>query len=342
MDMSLLLFIAVLAVSVLLVSAIFFARRKKRPVQAPLVAEVSTPDLSKRLEKTRTSIWGKIASLLESNDEGKWEAIEEVLYLADLSVAMSEEILKLLKDKYKANSGESWQDFVKAYFVERLASLETKQAEELNHIKTRGPAVPILMIAGVNGVGKTTTIGKLASWLTSESKKVILAAGDTFRAAAKEQLQVWADRAGATLVSGKEGGDPAAIAFDAVKVANTENADLIIFDTAGRLQNKSHLMEELAKVKRTLQKQSPDSKLKTWMVIDATAGQNGLKQAEEFHKVMDLSGLIITKCDGSSKGGIVLSVMDQWKLPVVFVGVGERVEDLRPFKLDEYLNSLLN
>jgi len=330
--------------------AFFFIFKKPRTTQkesldqvpAPKPVPVRAATLADGLEKTRHSIWGRIASLLHSQEASKWDSIEEVLYSADLSVSMSGEILSLLKEKYNVKSGESWQTFLKEYFLKRLSPVILKQQDEFSFIESKNEHVPILMIAGVNGVGKTTTIGKIASKLSQNGKKIILAAGDTFRAAAKEQLQVWADRSGATLVAGKEGGDPSAIAFDAVKTAEAQNGNLIIFDTAGRLQNKSHLMDELSKVKRTLQKQSPHSALKTWMVIDATAGQNGLKQAEEFHKVMDLSGLIITKCDGSSKGGIVLSVMDQWKLPVVFIGVGEKVDDLKPFSLEEYLKALFD
>jgi fused signal recognition particle receptor len=237
------------ASSILVVTfAIIWLRKKaKPPKKTPQVAITTTP-LKDGLSKTRLGIWDKIASLLSNNSEDvQWEAIEEVLYSADLSVAMSQEILELLK-KAKKTPEFKWQIFLKNYFLERLSPLYEKQQAQLSFLESPLPAIGvphILMITGVNGVGKTTTIGKLAHFLSDKkNRKIVLAAGDTFRAAAKEQLQVWAERSKAEIVAGKEGGDPSAVAFDAMKMALEKKSDLLIFDTAGRLQNKTHLMDE--------------------------------------------------------------------------------------------------
>jgi fused signal recognition particle receptor len=202
-----------------------------------------------------------------------------------------------------------------------------------------GPTV--LLVCGVNGVGKTTSIAKLAYRYLQQKKKVALVAGDTFRAGAVEQLQVWADRLGVTLIKGKENGDPASVAFDGAKYAVENNIDLLIVDTAGRLQNKTNLMQELAKISRVLSREIPGAPHETFLIIDATTGQNGVLQAKAFKEVTPITGIVITKMDGTSKGGIILSIRDELGVPVRFIGLGEKMEDLREFDLDKYLYGLL-
>jgi fused signal recognition particle receptor len=198
----------------------------------------------------------------------------------------------------------------------------------------------VVLMVGVNGVGKTTTIGKLATKWNAEGKKVVLAAGDTFRAAAVEQLGVWATRTSTTLVRGKEGADPSSVIFDGVKRAATEGFDVAIADTAGRLHTKADLMQELQKVRRVVGKASPGAPHETWLVIDSTSGQNAIAQAQIFTEAMAVSGIVLTKLDGTAKGGVILGIADQLKIPVRYIGVGEKVEDLRPFDPDEFVDAL--
>ena len=199
----------------------------------------------------------------------------------------------------------------------------------------------VILMVGVNGAGKTTTIGKLANRIVQdEGKKVMVAAGDTFRAGAIDQLAVWADRVGVEIVKGREGGDPSAVVFDALKQAKEKNVDVLICDTAGRLQNKVNLMKELEKMNRIIKREVPDAPHETLLVIDATTGQNGVSQAVEFSKITDITGLVLTKMDGTAKGGIVLSIKDQLNIPVKFIGLGEGVDDLQEFDLDQYIYGL--
>ena len=198
----------------------------------------------------------------------------------------------------------------------------------------------MLLIIGVNGVGKTTTIGKLAAKWTAEGKKVILAAGDTFRAAATEQLEIWGQRTGVPVVKGKEGGDPSAVIFDAVKRAQTEGYDVVICDTAGRLHTKDNLMAELEKVRRVMKKALPDAPHETFLVLDSTNGQNAIAQAPTFKQAMDITGIVLTKLDGTAKGGVILGICDELEVPVRFIGIGEKVEDLRPFDAHEFVDAL--
>ena len=196
------------------------------------------------------------------------------------------------------------------------------------------------MVIGVNGVGKTTTIGKLAAVLKSQGKNVMLAAADTFRAAAIDQLGLWADRAGVSMVKNVEGTDPASVIFDAISSAKAKKADVIICDTAGRLHNKKNLMDELAKMNRIIKRELPDSSVESLLVLDATTGQNGVNQAKEFSNVTDISGIVLTKLDGTAKGGVVVSIKNELDIPVKFVGVGEQIDDLQPFDVNDFVNAL--
>ena len=210
----------------------------------------------------------------------------------------------------------------------------------VNEIQFRDDGPTVLLVVGVNGVGKTTTIAKLANRYIQQGKKVMLAAADTFRAGAKEQLTIWAERLGIQIITGKDQGDPASVAYDGVKKAKEENVDLLIVDTAGRLQTKANLMAELAKIKRVMSKEIPDAPHDTFLIIDATTGQNGVVQAKAFAEVTNLTGVVITKMDGTSKGGIILAIRDELGVPVRFIGLGERMDDLQEFDLDKYLYGL--
>jgi len=303
--------------------------------------------LVKGLEQTRKDVWGKVGNILKSSNltEEQFEEIEEILYGSDLSPIMVEELLEELKKKSKSE-GESSQDFleiIKEFLKSKMVDAQSKVNKELYHFesheKTHGPKV--IMIVGVNGAGKTTTIGKLATKLKAQGAKVVVGACDTFRAAAVEQLEVWCRRADVQIVKAAEGADPTGVAYDAVKVAKEIEADYCIIDTAGRLHTKSNLMDELTKTKKVMSKIIPEAPHESLLVVDAITGQNALRQAEEFNKALDLSGLIFTKCDGSSKAGSAVGIVKELNVPIVYIGVGESVDDLNIFDLDEYLNALL-
>ncbi len=264
------------------------------------------------------------------------EGIEKVLLTADIGVRTSqkllEEIRTSLSRKELANPDAIW-----AFLRRRSAELLAQDVAPIDF----GAAKPfVLLTIGVNGSGKTTTIGKLAAKLVASGKKVTLGAGDTFRAAAAEQLDIWAGRTGATLVRGKEGADPSSVIFDAVKRGVTEGADVVICDTAGRLHTKTDLMQELQKVRRVIDKASPGAPHETWLVIDSTMGQNAIAQAQIFTKDLQVTGIVLTKLDGTAKGGVILGIADQLKLPVRYVGIGERVDDLREFDAEEFVEAL--
>jgi fused signal recognition particle receptor len=262
--------------------------------------------------------------------------IEKVLLTADIGVKTSQKLLEEISSSLNRREIQD-PDAVWAFLRKRSAEILAIPAAELDFSSAR-PFV--LLVIGVNGSGKTTTIGKLAAKLAGEQKRVLLAAGDTFRAAAAEQLEIWAGRSGATIVRGKEGADPSSVIFDGVKRAATEGFDVAIADTAGRLHTKTELMAELQKIRRVLSKASPGAPHETWLVIDATSGQNAIAQAQIFTEAMSVSGIVLTKLDGTAKGGVILGIADQLKIPVRYIGVGERVEDLRRFDPEEFVEAL--
>jgi len=279
---------------------------------------------------------GEIFAGKKQIDPSVVDEIEKVLLTADIGVRTSqmllEEIRSSLSRKELADPDAVW-----AFLRRRATEMLSLPAPPLDF----GAARPfVVLIIGVNGSGKTTTIGKLASRLAADGKKVLLAAGDTFRAAAVEQLGVWAQRTSTTLVRGKEGADPSSVIFDGVKRAATEGFDVAIADTAGRLHTKTELMQELQKVRRVVAKASPGAPHETWLVIDSTSGQNAIAQAQIFTEAMAVSGIVLTKLDGTAKGGVILGIADQLKIPVRYIGVGEKVEDLRPFDAEEFVDAL--
>ena len=275
------------------------------------------------------------ASFTGENEEF-FDELEEALIMADAGVETSagavNELRRLVKER-GIRGGEG----VKSAFAEIMTNILEVGDRELS--LSTGPSV-ILMV-GVNGVGKTTTIGKLAAKLGASGKKVLLVAGDTFRAAAAEQLTIWADRAGADLVRHEEGSDPASVVFDGIAAAKARGADVIIIDTAGRLHNKQNLMNELNKITRIINRELPEASKETLLVLDATTGQNGLIQAKQFKETADISGIVLTKLDGTAKGGIVFAIADELKLPVKYIGVGESVDDLMPFEPQAFVEALL-
>ncbi|MBR4859544.1 MAG: signal recognition particle-docking protein FtsY [Clostridia bacterium] len=284
--------------------------------------------INKGLKKTRDSMSGAInAALYGKNeiDDDFYEELEEILVMADVGVTTATEIVDRLKDSVFKKNLRKAKD-VKAEIRNICADL-LSGGEELDMI-----TVPsVILVIGVNGVGKTTSIGKMAAMFKEEGKKVILGAADTFRAAAIDQLEIWADRAGVDIVKHKEGADPAAVVFDTISAGKARNADIIICDTAGRLHNKKNLMEELAKIYRVIDRQLPYADREILLVLDATTGQNAVNQAKEFKDVAEITGIILTKLDGTAKGGVVLAIKNDLKVPVKFIGVGEGIDDLRPF-----------
>lgn len=270
-----------------------------------------------------------------SVDEDFFEELEENLILSDMGMDTTLEAVETLRERVKANKIKEPEE-VKACLREILVEMLNVGSTELD--LTDKPAV-ILMI-GVNGVGKTTSVGKLAGKLKDQGKKVVLAAADTFRAAAGDQLQEWANRAGVDMIGGQEGADPAAIVYDAVAAAKARNADVLLCDTAGRLHNKKNLMEELKKINRILEKEYPDAYRETLVVLDATTGQNALNQAREFSECADITGIILTKMDGTAKGGIAVAIHSELGIPVKYIGVGETIEDLQKFDSNQFVNAL--
>ncbi|MCH5300336.1 MAG: signal recognition particle-docking protein FtsY [Ruminococcus sp.] len=289
------------------------------------------------LKKTRDSIVGQIDSMLKSFtkiDEELFEELEELLVMGDVGVPTAEKICEELRARVKQNGVTDPSEI--HTLLEDIISEMLSGGEELN-ISTK-PS--IILVIGVNGVGKTTTIGKLANQLRSEGKKVLLAAADTFRAAAIDQLQIWADRSGCDIVKQNEGSDPAAVVFDAISAAKSRNADVIICDTAGRLHNKKHLMDELAKINRVIDRELPGADKEALLVLDATTGQNAVNQAEQFKLATGITGIVLTKLDGTAKGGVVLAIKQGLDVPVKFIGVGEQIDDLQPFDAKDFAKAL--
>ena len=293
--------------------------------------------LKSGLNKTKNAIVGKIDNIVKSFrkvDEELFEELEEALISADIGVYVTEEILDRLRDTVKDKNIKE-AELVKDELFAILSEM-VGDHEPLN-LSTK-PAV--ILVIGVNGVGKTTSIGKISAELKSQGKKVVVAAADTFRAAAAEQLTVWCDRAGVDIVKQAAGADPASVVFDAIGAVKSRGADVLIIDTAGRLHNKKNLMDELAKIDRVISRELPDAAKETLLVLDATTGQNAVLQAKEFKEASKITGLVLTKLDGTAKGGIVLSIKQELGIPVKFIGVGEKIDDMKPFNGAEFASAL--
>ena len=289
------------------------------------------------LKKTRDAVIGQIDSMLKSFtkiDDELFEELEELLVMGDVGVPTAEKICEELKKKVK-KEGIKHPNEIHRLLEETVADM-LRGGEELDISTTPS----IILVIGVNGVGKTTTIGKLANNLTKQGKKVILAAGDTFRAAAIEQLEIWADRSHCEIIKQNEGSDPAAVIFDAISAAKARHADVIICDTAGRLHNKKHLMDELAKINRIIDRELPDAAKEKLLVLDATTGQNAVNQAEQFSLATGITGIVLTKLDGTAKGGVVLAIKEGLGIPVKYIGVGEQIDDLQPFDAEDFAKAL--
>lgn len=294
--------------------------------------------LMKGMAKTRTGIAGRIDGLLSSFhriDEELFEELEEILIASDAGIHTTQHLIDNLKEEVK-EKGLSDPLMIKDLLKQHMISI--LEGNSSLNIKTT-PSV--IVVLGVNGVGKTTSIGKLAYMLKTRNKKVIMAASDTFRAAAAEQLEVWSKRAGADIVMNKEGSDPASVVFDAIQAARSRKADVLICDTAGRLHTKKNLMEELAKILRIIRRELPDSSIETLLVLDATTGQNALSQVEMFNKTAGISGIIMTKLDGTAKGGILFAVKHRLNIPIKFIGIGEGIEDFLEFKPVSFVEAVL-
>ena len=290
------------------------------------------------LTKTRDNIVSGIDSIFHGFshiDDDFYEELEETLIMGDLGVRATMDIIEDLKEKVKKNHIKEPIE-CKKFLIESIKEqMDVGEAAYEFEEKTS-----VVLVIGVNGVGKTTTIGKLAGKLRDQNKKVVLAAADTFRAAAGEQLKEWARRADADLIGGQEGSDPAAVVYDAVASAKSRKADVLLVDTAGRLHNKKNLMEELRKINRVLEREYPEAYRETLIVLDGTTGQNALAQAKEFKDVADISGVVLTKMDGTAKGGIAVAIQAELGIPVKYIGVGETIDDLQKFNSDDFVNAL--
>lgn len=289
------------------------------------------------LKKTRDAVIGQIDSMLKSFtkiDDELFEELEELLVMGDVGVPTAEKICEELKKRVKKEGIKNPNEIHR--LLEETVSDMLRGGEELDLSTTPS----IILVIGVNGVGKTTTIGKLANHLTKQGKKVILAAGDTFRAAAIGQLEIWADRSHCEIIKQNEGSDPAAVIYDAISAAKARHADVIICDTAGRLHNKKPLMDELAKINRIIDRELPDASKEKLLVLDATTGQNAVNQAEQFSLATGITGIVLTKLDGTAKGGVVLAIKEGLGIPVKYIGVGEQIDDLQPFDAKDFAKAL--
>ena len=295
--------------------------------------------LKQGLGKTRDSLNDKINSVFSNFrkvDEDLLEELEEILIMSDIGVETATEIISKLRNRIKLEKITDEQG-VKNALKEEMQKILDKVPNGLE-LKTK-PAV--ILVVGVNGVGKTTSIGKIANNLRKQGKKVVVAAADTFRAAAVEQLEVWANRANCQIIKRNEGTDPASVVYDAIKVTKEENADVLIIDTAGRLHNKKYLMDELIKIKKVVDKELPDASKETLMVLDATTGQNAILQVKAFKEAVDINGLVLTKLDGTSKGGAVIGIVSENNLPIKYIGIGEQIDYMQKFNSTDFVNSII-
>ena len=295
--------------------------------------------LKQGLSKTKNSFEEKMNNVFSSFrkvDEDLLEELEEILIMSDVGVETSTKIIGNLRNRIKREKIED-SEAVKQALREEIKQIFDELDNSL-HLETT-PSV--ILVVGVNGVGKTTSIGKIANRLKKDGKKVVIAAADTFRAAAVEQLEIWANRAGSDIVKREEGVDPASVVFDVIKVAKEKNADVLICDTAGRLHNKKYLMDELIKIKKVIDKELPNASKEILMVLDATTGQNAISQVKAFKETVDITGLVLTKLDGTAKGGVVIGIANENKMPVKFIGIGEQIDDMEIFNSDDFVKALI-
>ncbi len=309
------------------------------PVTGAPPVERGVGFLRQRLARTSETLIGRIGGIMAGRkvDAALIEELEEVLFTADLGVSTAQSLLERVTQEAAGFDADGVRQVLRDAILEKLVRVE-KPREPME----ASPGPHVVLVLGVNGSGKTTSIGKLAARYVAEGKKVVLGAGDTFRAAAIDQLQVWGERVGCAVIAGTPGGDPAAVAFDTVKAAIAENADVALIDTAGRLQTKKPLMEELAKIARVLGRDLPGAPHETLLVLDSNTGQNAISQTRLFSEVTELTGLVLTKLDGSAKGGVIVGLADEFDIPVHFVGVGEGIEDLQDFHAEEFVDALFS
>jgi len=294
--------------------------------------------LKDRLLKTRQSLSNGLSRIFSRNKENITEALEsleELLVTSDIGIQTSLDLIERIE---KNASRISEEDQLKEILRNEIRSLLRDSAEDSETVTSKPH---VIMVVGVNGVGKTTTIGKLSAQFNASGLSVLIAASDTFRAAATDQLSIWAERAGADIVKHKDNSDPAAVAYDSIEAAIARSTDIVLIDTAGRLHTNANLMEELKKIKRSVSKKIPDAPHETLLILDATTGQNALAQAKVFHEALGVTGIILTKLDGTAKGGIVISICNQFKIPLQYIGIGEKIEDLQPFDPDQFVHAIL-
>ncbi|CAH2257630.1 TPA: signal recognition particle-docking protein FtsY [Enterococcus faecium] len=322
----------------------FFDKIKRAFTGEEKTEEVEVQEkYDKGLEKTRKTFGERMNELFanfRTVDEDFFEELEETLIGADVGFETAIRITEALRQEVKLRNAKKSAEVQNA-IIEKLVDLyEAEGINEVNELNIQEDGLTVILFVGVNGVGKTTSIGKLAHQFKKEGKKVLMAAADTFRAGAIDQLVVWGERAGVEVVRGNAGGDPAAVVFNALERAKTEQADVLLVDTAGRLQNKVNLMNELEKIKRVIQRELPEAPQETLLVLDATTGQNAMVQAKQFKETTDVTGLVLTKLDGTAKGGIVLAIRNELHLPVKLVGLGEGIDDLEPFDPNDFVVGL--
>ncbi len=329
----------------------FFGRKGKKEAEeqaaeAPRDREVDDKGFFKRLRdglsKTRSGLAGRLDRLIfgrKEISEDLLEDLEEILFTSDLGVAATREIIETVQEGVARKELDRPEKLKEALKQEMLSFLEVERVERPGP----APGEPrVILVVGVNGVGKTTTIGKAARLFKERGEEVMLVAGDTFRAAAIEQLGIWGERVGAQVIKQKHGADPSAVVFDALGAAAGRGVDVVLVDTAGRLHTRSNLMDELQKIRRVAGKKLPGAPHETWLVLDATTGQNAISQARMFHESLELTGIVLTKLDGTAKGGIVIGISHQLGLPIEYIGIGERVDDLRPFDPGEFVEAIFD
>ncbi len=295
--------------------------------------------LKNGLSKTKTAFDEKINnafSVFRKVDEELLEELEEILIMSDMGMETSVKIIQELRNRIKKENIKEVEDVKQALREEIQKIFDSQKSELLLNTKPS-----IILVVGVNGVGKTTSIGKIANRLKQDGKKVVIAAADTFRAAAVEQLEIWANRAGCDIVKKQEGIDPASVVYDAIKIAKETDADVLICDTAGRLHNKKYLMDELSKIQRVIDKELPEAQKEVLLVIDATTGQNAISQVKAFKETTPVTGIVLTKLDGTAKGGVVVGIVDENKIPVKFIGVGEKIDDMEIFNSKDFVRAIL-
>ena len=324
---------------------IFKKKQDSAAADIPESRQQQQEELSAGLEKTKTGIFSKLARAVAGRstvDADLLDDVEEVLITSDVGVETTVKIIRRIEERVARDKYMNTSELQSILREEVMSLMEESHGSEKHFgLDARQGEPYVVMVVGVNGAGKTTTIGKLAAQLTKAGLKVWIGAADTFRAAAIDQLKVWADRAGATMIRQEMGSDPASVAFDTLTSAKANGADVVLIDTAGRLHNKDNLMKELAKLRKIIDREAPNAAKETLLVLDATTGQNGLIQARQFKETAGLTGIILTKLDGTAKGGIVIAIAQELQVPVKFVGLGEGIDDLRPFDAREFVNDLI-